>query len=311
MLAEAFMWTVLAVNPGLDRPTGGVFTAVTERYGSLVVKAGRYSAESSIKPWSSWWFPLSEDYLFQTRDGQSSPLERYDAFVKKATGRNPDAALYERTNIFQPHAVAWAGLCDAWATASIMEQEPQRPRRVRGIDFRVGDLKALLLKTYEGAEGLQKYGQRFDGKWDSVYEDIYPDQFHRFLQAELYEKKLPFLMDHDAGIEVWNVPVWKAQTMLTEESDHIMHVKTWLFTASPHVKTPEYVGTEQLIREYTYDLYGDKQPDGRFTVKYGIWTGRSRWDHPDFVVPRPNQVQRRSLNQRIDPRYVDDILRGG
>jgi hypothetical protein len=193
-----------------------------------------------------------------------------------------------------------------------MEPEPKKHVTVAGVSFRVGDLKALLLKTYEAVDSLRIYGQRFEGKWDSVYEDIFPDQFHRFMQAELFQKKLPFIMDYDAGIEVWNTPVWKAQTDITADASDptIMHVKAMLVTAIPHVKDINYIGSEQIIREYTYDLYGAKQADGSFLVKTGIWTDRSRWDHPDYVAPRPESVARKSFNTVIDINVVNKIAQG-
>ena len=193
-----------------------------------------------------------------------------------------------------------------------MEPEPRMPMRAHGIDFRVSDLKALLLKTYEGVADLKIFGQRYDGKWDSVYEDIYPDQFHRFMQAELFEKGQPFVMDHDAGIEVWNVPVWKAQTLITADPQdkHTVHVHTWVFTASPHVQDYNFVGTDQVIHEYFYDLHGTRQATGGFLVSGGEWTDRSRWDHPDYVTPRPNTINRKSWNTRMDIKMVDMILQG-
>jgi hypothetical protein len=298
------------VNGAPHRPSGGDFTAVTQKLGDLHVSLGEVEAESPVKPWSSWWYPLFEDYLFQARDGQPSTLERYDEVVLKASGSNPQSATYEREHIYQARSVAWAGRCDAWALASISEAEPKVPAVIRGIPFRVSDLKALLLKNYEAVQDLEHFGQRFDGKWDSLYEDVYPEQFHRFLQHYLYEKKQPFVMDRDAGIEVWNIPVWKAQSRIKADPTRAdrLQVQTWLWTASPFVKDYEFVGTEEVIRDYTYDLYGRTLPDGRFEVDYGLWTGRSRWDHPDYLIPKPEQLVKRSLNTKIDPGLVDQIV---
>jgi hypothetical protein len=250
MFSELVLATLLSLN------------AVTDQYGPLIVQTGRFSVESQIVPWSSWWFPLNDDYLFQQRGNEKSTLERYDAYVSLAQRRNSRSVDFERNNFYQPHAVAWAGLCDAWAIASIMEPEPKVPLTAAGVTFRVSDLKALVLKTYEAVDSLHIYGQRYEGKWDSVYEDIYPDQFHRFMQAELFQKKLPFTMDYDGGIEVWNTPVWKAQT------------------------------------------------DGDFLIKTGIWTNRSRWNHPDYVAPRPDSITRKSFNTALDINVVDKIAKG-
>jgi hypothetical protein len=222
------------------------------------------------------------------------------------------AAEFERTRIYSTRASGWAGLCDAWSFASIMEPEPDRELDRNGIHFTVKDLKGLLLKTYERAGPLSHFGKRNDAHWDDEYADIYPDQFHRFLQAELFEKGLPFVMDHDAGYEVWNSPVWKAVTQIdrTKDQPDVVHVRTWLLTASPHVSNPNFTGTLQVISAYTYDLIGQWGADNRFLVKSGRWTERSRWDHPDFLIPKPDTLTRRSRNPQIDVSAVDSILRG-
>ncbi len=48
--------------------------------------------------------------------------------------------------------------------------------------------------------------------------------------------------------------------------------------------------------------------DGRFMVTSGRWTDRSRWDHPDFVIPKPEALTRKSRNAQIDVDVVDAIL---
>jgi hypothetical protein len=118
-------------------------------------------------------------------------------------------------------------------------------------------------------------------------------------------------MDDDAGIEVWSAPVWKAKTTVTADSvsKTIVHVSTWVTTASPHVTVFDFIGTEEVNRQYTYDLEGYYDSAQNFQVTSGVWTNRSRWDHPDYVIPLPSQLVRASLNTKIDPKVVDDILR--
>src|SRR5262245_42111757 len=53
----------------------------TDVYGPLYVEIGRFVGEARIKPWSSWWFPISEDTLFkETPNGDLSPLQKYDQY---------------------------------------------------------------------------------------------------------------------------------------------------------------------------------------------------------------------------------------
>jgi hypothetical protein len=149
------------------------------------------------------------------------------------------------------------------------------------------------------------------GQWDSIYEDVYPEQFHKFMQAELFEKRQPFIIDYDAGIEVWNVPAYRASVEIKAEptNKYLLHVTTWLFTADAQVDDFNFIGTKEIIREYTYDLYGYPQNDGSFLVKHGVWTDRSRMDHPDYLIPKPSFISRKSKNTEIDPYLVDLITK--
>ncbi|MDC3958675.1 hypothetical protein [Polyangium jinanense] len=289
---------------------------VTERRGStrknLVVSEGEFSAEATTKPWSSWWFPTAEDFLFAEKNGELSPLQKYDLYNSTFQRKTTKAAAYERDKLYDARADTWSGLCFAWALASIMEPEPNKPMVHGSLRFKVGDLKALLLKTYEAVTDTPTIGDRNDGEWDDVYADILPHTFHRVLVVELFKNRRPFIIDRDAGHEVWNLPVYKAITKITRDARarDVVHVRTVLFVSTPDVKTYDYVGMDVTTREYTYDLHGAWE-GRRFIVRGGAWTENSRADHPDFVVLRPNKVERASFNPEIDVETVDAILGRG
>jgi hypothetical protein len=219
---------------------------------------------------------------------------------------------FEETSFYDPTESKWAGLCHAWALAAIMEPEPTQAVNKNGIKFRVQDLKALLIKTYESTNPGEAFGQRNNAEYDSVYEDIYPEQFHRILEAELYEKKTPFIMDFDAGFQVWNVPVYSTLLKIKrdEQDQSVVHVKLNIDVVSPFVEDPNYVGSMFITMQYTYDLHGSWDSSNKFTVDYGVWTGRSQNDHPDFVTVKPDKVERITGNKFIDIKIVDQILEG-
>ena len=293
-----------------DPRAGDLASVATDVYGPLYVQAGNFTGEATPKAWSSWWYPTREDTLFRSKSGVLSPLEKYDRYVREVLRRSSSAAEFERKNLYDPYAAGWSGLCDAWAIASIMEPEPTHDIIRHGIRFTVGDQKALLIKTYEDVQGLRLIGQRNDAQWDSVYADIYPDQFHIVLKAELLDGGRPFIMDHDAGIEVWNTPVWKAIVEVKEDPTDAatVHVRTTVVTASPFVDDRDYTGTLEVTRTYTYDLVGAWEADRRFKVTSGRWTDRSRWDHPDFVIPKPTSLTQKSRNTEINVDVVSAIL---
>ncbi len=283
------------------------FTSVTEEYGALYVRPGKYEYTSDHEVWSSHWYPYHETILWE---GKESTLYKYDAYAARR-GVKTDATNYERKNVYNPRASDWEGLCNAWAMAAITFKEPKKGIKLYGVPFEVKDLKALLLKSLELELGDKFYGQRNNAEWDSIYADVYPDQFHRFLQVEGFEKKNPFIMDFDAGYQVWNVPVYKVKSFIKEDesNDEVLKVKTYVYYASPFNPDPNFVGLETETKVYSYDLHGKWEGD-QFRVNYGLWTGSSRWDHPDYLIPKPNrELRRESRNKEINPKIVDEILR--
>lgn len=276
------------------------------------VEEGEITAEASRKPWSSWWYPIWETTMFEGEEGQLSPLEKYDAFSRKILNRPTIAASIERNDFYDPRAETWAGLCDAWAIASIMEPEPKSARQYGEIRFEVGDQKALLLKTYENISKLPLIGDRFDGAWDDEYADVAPHLLHQVIADELVGRRRAFLIDQDAGPEVWNAPAFRVISQIERdaEDEELVHVRTWLYIASPHVDDHNFVGTIEETHEYTYDLEGTWEGD-RFGVRSGVWTDRSRWDHPDYAIKLPAELKRGSFNKAIDVKTVDLILGRG
>ncbi|MBF0367110.1 MAG: hypothetical protein HQK50_16160 [Oligoflexia bacterium] len=128
----------------------------------------------------------------------------------------------------------------------------------------------------------------------------------------LFNKKLPLIIDIDAGIEVWNAPIWYAKVVIAKDSSsaNIVHVTADLYVGSDKVAY-NFRGLKSDWRRYTYDLKGSRMADGQLLVDEGKWTGHSRSEHPDYVRVRPSQpIIRASFNEKIDPKMVDLILQG-
>ena len=314
-------------------------TAVTSEFGLTVIKTHNFPFTSSLAianvvPWSSWWYPKKENFLYHDANGDfSSPLTKYDELRRERSQSSDSdddsaephsAAEFEAKNA-NPNDLSWEGLCDAWALASIASPESKHPvvmneNGVR-IRFEISDLKALLLKTYEAVDDsqLKYYGQKFTGDANGwIFPDIFPDQFHRFLEIQLFQNKQAFVMDHDPGVEVWNVPVYKANytmSSIPNQPDSVF-VRAWLFSAeSVHPNEKEFVGTKLAIREYDYVLTGSRSDNGDLTITSGYWvvgpTGvDSRADHPDYFTRIPNlkKLVRKSWNPEIDVQLIDEIL---
>ncbi len=307
-----------------------VLTAVTREFGNSIIKAKNLPFKSEVataahKPWSSWWYPKKDNDLFV---GEDSTFAKYDILRAKyhqAVGRPQagSARTYEQ-NLYNPRALAWEGLCDAWALAAVVKPEPKKPVALKigstKMSFSVADLKALLLKTFEAVDdsNLKYYGQKFTGAANGwIYPDVFPEQFHRFVEVQLFEKKQPFVMDHDPGLEVWNVPVFKANYLVEKvpNEPNAVFIRMWLYTAEPTLASEkDFVGTREAVREYNYVLQGERNASGDLTVTSGYWVkgpgGDSRKNHPDYfiAIPKPREIVRKSWNPEIDVNIIDEIL---
>ncbi len=316
----------------IDLLSDPALTAVTSEFGFTIIHLKKLPFKSdlavaNVVPWSSWWFPQREKTLFD--DSQSNgmaTLNKYDLVRKSRDPRLGSAAAFERQS-YKPNSLAWEGLCDAWSIASIVMPEPKHSVTIsingwqKAVTFDVVDLKALMLKTYEAVDdsGFKYYGQKFTGDSNGwVFPDIFPDQFHRFLEIQLFQKKQAFIMDHDPSAEVWNVPVFKANYTIDSipGEPNSVFVRTWVFSAEQVTADKKSsVGTREAIREYNYVLTGIRNSSGDLLVKSGYWTKGptgvdSRRDHPDYLttIPDPQRLIRKSWNPEIDIKLVDEIL---
>jgi len=307
---------------------------VTTEFGPTKIDMGQLpfqteNQEADIRPWSAWWYPSFEDDLFRSRNNVLSPLEKYDIFRQKYYARTngqvlSDNAVEIAQRKFQPSPNRWEGLCNAWALASISTPEPFQPGKLfinnNFVEFSVSDLKALTILLFEAVpdEELKYYGQKFTGDQDGwIYPDLFPDQLHRLVEEYIFNRKQPFIIDYDPGVEIWNVPVYKAAYKLDAipQNENAVLVRLWLFSADPFPKTEGgKVGTNTVIREYHYVLFG-KREGTQLTVESGIWIKGpnnvdSRKDHPDYAIAIPENsiLTQKSFNPAIEAVIVNYIL---
>lgn len=281
---------------------------VTQDFGALKVSEGDFTGTTKIIPWSSWWFPTKDSFLFLNENSNElAPLQKYDLYVEKTQGESPASALFEQMEIYDPSEVNWAGLCHAWAVASVLHVEPRFNVMRKEINLSVGDQKALILKSYENVGDLKIYGSRYNGEFNDKFEDVYPDQFHRFVQVHLFEKKMPFLMDYDPSFPVWTVPVYNIKFKIEKISESSASVKAWVTIVSPFVDSPNFVGTKKSVKAYEYNLSG-KWVGEELHVTSSEWINESKFDHPDFLIAYPTGVKRSSLNKKIDNKLVDEMV---
>lgn len=111
-----------------------------------------------------------------------------------------------------PGVGSWWGHCNAWAAASLMEDEPRKRGSVTEngvtVEFSPGEAKALLTEAWmEHASSF--FGSRHDDPENegSAYEDLTPAAFHIYFGTQLGLQHKGFVIDRFTGDEVWNQPV--------------------------------------------------------------------------------------------------------
>lgn len=271
---------------------------VTQSMGELRVQVGKstYEIPKDVRPWSGWWFPKKETTLYMDAN---APLKKYDQLAKAITGQPSSVSDKFKAKGESTETLSWEGLCDAWSLASVYENEPKSYVVVDNVCLTPGDQKALLTLAYKDNGGHLKnnyFGQLNTKGPQTIYNDIYPDQLHRFIQVELAQRKSPFLMDFEAGESIWTVPVYKAELTITKNPENSERLDVELFLTSPEFQLNEEqkqlnetgeLGYLFTKRKYTYSLYGSWQGN-EFVVVRGFWTGSSENNHPDYVISLPS-----------------------
>ncbi|MBV9544439.1 MAG: hypothetical protein JOY61_08670, partial [Chloroflexi bacterium] len=162
------------------------------------------SAEVEPAPWSGWWWPASPS-VGPTLYAPGSPLQKYDQYVTAVTGDNPDTFGWERQEVYFP-GTTWAGHCNGFAAAALLEPEPTASVDVLGITFSVADLKGLLVDYHFGDAAAWSFGGADGG-------DLNPADFQRMLLNWVGSAGKGFVLTYDmGGGEVWSYPVYRFES---------------------------------------------------------------------------------------------------
>jgi len=232
------------------------------------VHAARDGGQAGVVPWSGYWWPHKSGGLI-------GPLSKYD----KVTGQQ--AAGWEDANhvSVSPPPQDWFGHCHAWSASSVSEKEPRESRTVDQVGFGVGDLKGLLAACH-AQDVANSYGSRYNaGDDEAARMDIAPDELWRLLQTYVKQKKIPLVLDLEAGEQVWNYPVYQYRVDFETSADGWAHATLQLVVAEDDVPE-DYIGTKNAKHTYTFRV---KMVDGAIDMGTGQWTGESVKDHPDFA----------------------------
>jgi hypothetical protein len=262
------------------------------------------AAELETKPWSGWWWPAA-DGIGPTLFAANGPLAKYDRYAELATGENPRTREWERQEVYYP-GYSWAGHCNGWAAASLLEPEPTEPRELLGVPFTVGDQKGLLSAYHFADAAAWSHGE--GGTVD-------PADLHRMLLTWLAAEKKGFVATFDLGNEeVWSYPVYAFSTTWGPDPEigELWRVTTTLWMADPNVPT-DFVGLKPYRgpagQTFEYVLQGDpRNPSG------GAWIGRSeagRFAHPGriwYPEPQVRNLERQLASPNLDRGTIAGIV---
>jgi hypothetical protein len=274
--------------------------------GSPDAGSGGASGEADTTPWSGWWWPASEA-LGPTLFAPNSPLDKYDRYLSLVSGDNPGTRAWERAHLYYPGS-GWAGHCNGFAAAALLEPEPTEPLSVLGIDFSVADLKGLLVDYHFGDAAAWSFGDA---------DPLSPAHFHRMLLGWVGLGGRGFVLTYDlGGGEVWSYPLYRFDSQWTVDpaDADLWHVTTTVWMADMNVAA-NFVGTKPFPSDsgktFTYAVRGDpRQPTD------GEWTGTSRsgrFSHPGriwYPEPTVRNGDRDLVSPGLDRETLGNIVSG-
>lgn len=210
-------------------------------------------------------------------------------------------------------AAEWYGVCDGWAAAALLEDEPQKAIEFNGVRFEIADLKALLAFTYSDGLTVRRVslrcnyaGSEYDLADVEACKDTNAGTFHVAVTNMIGLRGESFIMDHTYDEGVWNHPIIRyeitrnkqispsaANELLDAEgqryafNDDAAELRRmrmavyWLSTTTPEAGGTLADEVEAYTYKYVYDYILELDDRGR--VIGGEWLGESRAQHPDFL----------------------------
>jgi hypothetical protein len=220
-------------------------------------------------------------------------LGKYDQLTGKAS------VQWERQN--SPSGAGmpyWAGFCHGWASAAVLDKEPNQARNVTGPASRqpvmlgVGDQKGLLSVSH-AQDVANTFGDRYgDGMGSEDLHDMAPDVLWRLLKLYVKDQGTSLIVDIEPNEEVWNHPIYGYRIQYSPQGaagQQLARLELWL--ADDWVP-PDYVGTK--VRYQTH-MFTFRLANGSVVMGSARWVGPSVQDHPDFAwypyVVRPENPE--------------------
>ena len=258
------------------------------------------SGDAEQYPWSGWWWPANNQVGGPRLFDVGGPLSKFDLFTESLGQPNPRTREWEQSELIFA-GLRWAGHCNGWAAAALLEPEPTETRVVNGVAFTVADQKGLLSSYHFADAALWALGSE-DG-------DVTPADFHQALLSWIgTERKGMVFTFRIVGEEVWSYPAFKYETVVGPDpvQANLWHAQTTVWLVDNNVPAG-FVGgqpwpsAEGKLFEYT--LVGDP-----FSPEGGEWkpNNAGRFGRPNMLwYPNP---ERRNVDRQLASPNLDDTL---
>lgn len=209
-------------------------------------------------------------------------------------------------------AARWAGLCHAWAPASLLVPEPRKGVTYNGVRFEINDIKALVVASY--TKGIQskfmslrcEETNKNKVTASKACRDTNAGSFHVAVANLLGLRGMGFIEDRNTDYEVWNFPVVAYRVTRNKRispttanellgvggSSYAFNKKavelrriqlelTFVGTSDPSVNGYLTDDVNHFLYTDTYNYILELDGSGR--IIGGEWVGGSRLRHPDFL----------------------------
>jgi hypothetical protein len=265
---------------------------------TLAISEGEFVAAVPVErqPFRGYWWPYHNAPLYGS---SSSPLAKYDRFVRARTGTSPGARSWEASR-HTYHGIWWEGHCNGWAASAILRAQPRTSKTdsQSGVTFSVSDQKGILAEK-DYCANVAFFGRRYRGSGD--ISDIYPNVFHRVLTYYIGQLGKPVAMDYHRDPAVDNHVISGYKMTITKAAENkytVVAVLTVHKYDGSRTNTPGIA--PKYTRTYKYNLYTDSSG----AVIRGSWISTN----PDFLWVPLSPTTCSTNNPRVTESNVLAIL---